>query len=365
MEIQIQKNDLVSSLGLVIGAVNARNTLPILTNVLVETIGMEGIRLTATDLEVGLCTTAESKNLKEGSITLPARKFYEIARELADEEVLITVAKNNAVNIKTGKTYCRIMGLGKEDFPKLPEITLEGAIELDQHVVKECLTLTSFAISYDETRYVLNGILINVDGSKIRFIATDGRRLAYVEKELETKAAKTLQFIIPTKTVSELSKILGDSGKVSIVHTQNQVVFHMGKTFLVSRLIEGHFPNYEQVIPKEEKTIGSVNRQALLSAVKRAALFTSQDAQAVKLDFVKDKILISSHSPNLGEVKEEIDAEISGEDVSIGFNPHYLLDALKNIDIDNVSLSLTKPDKPGLLKAKNDYLYVVMPMQIS
>lgn len=364
MEIQVKKQDLVNALGIVVGAVSSRAPLPILSNILLETMGEKGIRVTATDLEMGISTEVDSKNIKEGSITLPARKFYEVIRELTDGDVSVTVAKNNAVNIQTGKTFCKIMGIGREDFPKLPEISLDEAIELDQTVIKECLSLTSFAISNDETRYVLNGVLVNVSGDKICFIATDGRRLAYIEKKLEEKKQKTIEFIIPIKTVAELNKSLSN-GKLKIAHTQNQVVFHLGKTILVSRLIEGKFPNYEQVIPKDEKTTTSVSRQALLAAVRRAALFTSQEAQAVKLDFVKNKILVSSHSPNLGEAKEEVEAKVNGEDVSIGFNPHYLLDALKNLNIEEVSFSLTKPDKPGLLKASDNYKYVVMPMQIS
>ncbi|PIQ85983.1 MAG: DNA polymerase III subunit beta [Candidatus Omnitrophica bacterium CG11_big_fil_rev_8_21_14_0_20_45_26] len=365
MEFKTTKGELIHALGIVIGAVNPRNTLPILTNILIETCGDEGVRFTATDLEIGISTQALSKNNKEGSITVPARKIFEIARELPDGDVSVTVAKNNAVNIKTGKTYCRVMGLGREDFPKLPEFSLDGAVEIDQKIVKECLALTSFAISSDETRYVLNGILIDINGSKIRFIATDGRRLAFIEREIPVKSEKTAKFIIPSKTVNELNKILGTEGKLRLAQSHNQIVFSLDETVLISRLIEGHFPNYDQVIPKEENTSGQIDRKLLLSAVRRAALFTTQDAQAVKLDFVKDKILVSSHSANLGEAKEEVEAKVNGEEVSIGFNPHYLMDVLKNLDIDQVSFSLTKPDKPGLLKANNNYLYVVMPMQIN
>ncbi len=365
MEIQVSKSELIKAVGTVIGAVSPRSTLPVLGNLLIETDGTDALKLSATDLEIALCTKVNSKNMKEGSITVPARKFYEITKELPGDEILLTVAKNNAVNIKSGKSHCRIMGLGVEDFPKFPEINTDQAAELEQKTLKTCLSLTAFAISHDETRYVLNGVLIILESGKIKLVATDGRRLAYVEKPIEGETTKPFQIIVPIKAINELIKIL-EVGKVKLIQNQNQVIFQVGDTYLASRLIEGHFPNYEQVIPKEEKTIGSVNRQAFLSAVKRAALFTSQDAQAVKLDFVKNKILVSSHSPNLGEVKEELDAEVTGDDVTIGFNPHYLLDVLKNTNIENISLSLTKPDKPGLVKTGDDnYLYVVMPMQIA
>ena len=365
MEFKVDRDVLVNSLNLVIGGVNPRNTLPILGNVLVETIGQDTLQLIATDLEVGLSTKITAKIAKEGSVTVPARKFFDIIREMPAGEIEITVAKNNAVNIKTGKTFCRVMGLGREDFPKLPEFDLSQYVALDQKIMKDCLSLTVFAISHDETRYVLNGVLISGEGKKARFIATDGRRLAFIEKELEKEIPKPFQVIIPAKAVHELGKILKGEGEVKLIHLQNQIIFHLGDTFLVSRLIEGHFPNYEQVIPKEEHTIGTVDRAGFLSAIKRASLFTSQDAQAVKLDFVNGKVLVSSHSPNLGEVKEELEAAIKGDDVSIGFNPQYLIDALKILDTDQISVSLTKPDKPGLIRSRNDYLYVVMPMQIA
>lgn len=225
--------------------------------------------------------------------------------------------------------------------------------------------MTVFAISNDETRYVLNGILISIRDNKIRFVATDGRRLAFAEKEFENTAKKTCDLIVPTKAIHELAKILSWEGELKIIPSQNQAIFHCGETYLISRLIEGNFPNYEQVIPKEEKTTSSVNREGLLQAVRRASLLTSTESPAVKIDFIKGRMLISSRSPNLGESKEELDADINGKEVSIGFNPNYLTDALKNLDIENVSFSLTDPDKPGLMSGKEGYKYVIMPMQIS
>jgi DNA polymerase-3 subunit beta len=341
------------------------NTLPILGNVLLETTSKGELRLIGTDLEVGISTTMPVEVMKEGSITVPAKKINEIIRELPEGDVEITVSKNNAVNIKAGKAFFKIMGLTKEDYPKLPEWSSKDSIELDQALIKEGLALTSFAISYDETRYVLNGVMVSVKGNKIRFVATDGRRLAFIEREFKNKSGQEFEMIVPVKAVQELIKMLAWEGTVNVIPSQNQAVFNMGETYLVSRLIEGHFPNYEQVIPKTEKTKTSANREELLQAIRRAALLTSADSPAVKLDFVKGKILVSSRSPNLGEAKEELSADVSGDEVAIGFNPHYLIDVLKNLDIENVSFSLSDPDKPGLLKGKDGYMYVVMPMQLN
>jgi len=366
MELKVKKSAFSKAISLVGNVASQKaNTLPILGNILLETEGKDTLRIVGTDLEVGIATKIPADVEKEGSITLPARKINEIIREFPEGEVDIAVAKNNAVNIRGGKAFFKIMGLSKDDFPKLPEWNEKESVELEQSLIKESLSLTSFAISHDETRYVLNGVLILIKGKKIRFVATDGRRLAYIEKDFNNTAGKNIEVILPTKAIQEILKILDWDGTVKMLVTKNHAIFLFKDSFLSTRLIEGHFPNYEQVIPKEEKIMTSASREELLQAIRRTSLLTSPDSPAIKMDFLKGKILISSRSPNMGEAKEELMADSKGGEVAIGFNPHYLIDALKNLDIDQVSLSLTEPDKPGLLKGKEGYLYVVMPMQLN
>ncbi len=366
MEIKILKSALVKALSSVGGIAGSKAaTLPILANLLLETLGNTEMMIIATDLEVGISIKVPAEVLKEGSITIPAKKLQDIIRELPEGEVEISVAKNNTVSIKGGKAYFKIMGLPKDEFPKFPEFKEENAIELEQAVLKESLALTIFASSNDETRYVLNGVLFFVKGNKIRLVATDGRRLAYIEKDFENKNKQTCEMIIPSKALHEISKNLGWEGEVKIIPAKNQVVFQFGDTLVVSRLIEGNFPNYEQVIPKEEKLTSRINREDFLQSVKRASLLTSPEAPAIKLDFLKNKVLVSSRSPNLGESKEEVTASVEGKEMAIGFNPHYMADVLKCLDIESVQFSLTDPDKPGLVKGKEGYLYVIMPMQLN
>jgi len=366
MEIIVTKSNLQQGVSLVCGVTSTKtNTLPILSNLLMETDRDGAIRLVGTDLEVGISTSIPAKVIKEGSITIPAKKIQEIVRELPEGDVEITVAKNNAVSIKGGKAVFKIMGLSKEDYPKLPEFDEKNTVEIEQALVKESFELTSFAISYDETRYVLNGVLLSIQGDQIKFVATDGRRLAYIDKKLAKPAKQNFELIIPTKAAQEITKVLGWEGVVKISPSKSQVIFQIGNTYIMSRVIEGSFPNYEQVIPKQEKTLTVANREDFLQAVRRTALLTSADSPAVKLDFLKGKIMISSRSPNLGEAKEELFAEVKGDELAIGFNPHYLIDVLKNLDIDQVSISLTDPDKPGLVKGKEGYMYVIMPMQLN
>ncbi len=365
MKIKTNKETLLKGLSSVNGVVGVKTTLPILSNVLIETDGKDKVRLVGTDLEVAISSITEMDVIEEGAVTVPSKKLYDIIRELPTGDIEISVAKNNSVTIKSGKAVFKIMGLPKDDFPKLPSFSLDQAISLDQVVLKESIQMTSFAISYDETRYVLNGILMGIKGNKMKLVATDGRRLAYAQKDLNIRDSFELDVIIPAKTIYELSKILLDEGVVKILCFKNQILFHFGDTFIISRLIEGHFPNYEQVIPKEENTISTVDREQLLQAVKRASLLTSPESQSVKIDLLKNKILISSRSPNLGEAHEEIEADLQGDDLSVGFNPVYLLDVLKNLDVEKIQLSVAGPDKPGLLKGKKDFLHVIMPMQLN
>ena len=366
MEIKVLKSALVRALTTVGGiAGNKSVTLPILANLLMETQGNNELSVIGTDLEVGIATKVPAEVIKEGSITIPAKKLQDIIRELPEGEIEIMVGKNNSVSIRAGKALFKIMGLPKEDYPKLPEFKQENSIEIEQSVIKEGLSLTLFASSNDETRYVLNGVLFHVKGNKIKMVATDGRRLAYVEKEFENKNKQACDMIIPAKALYEIVKLLTWEGTVKIIPTKNQVVFQLADTYLVSRLIEGNFPNYDQVIPKEEKLKSSINREDFLQSVRRAALLTSPEAPAVKFDFLKSKILVSSRSPNLGESKEEVSAEVDGKEMAIGFNPHYMTDVLKSMDVETVEFCLTDPDKPGLMKGKDGYLYVIMPMQLN
>lgn len=366
MEFHIDRDVFLQGMAMVSAVASQKpNTLPILGNVLMETLPSGEIHLVGTDLELGISTQLPTNHATEGAITLPAKKIHEILRETPSGLVEVTVAKNNAVNIKAGRAQFKIIGLAKDDFPKLPEVDLSNAVEVEQVILKECLNLTSFAVSQDETRYVLNGVYVEIKESKLRLVATDGRRLAMVEKNLPTSPTTPIEIIIPNKAIQELCRILGQEGVVKIIPGKNQVIFHLGKTILTSRLIEGRFPNYEQVVPKEEKITCSIRREDLLQAVRRANLLTSPDSQLVKFDFLKDRVLVSSRTPNLGESREEIAAEVKGGELTIGFNPNYLLDVLKNLDVETVILSLTEPDKPGVVRGKDRYCYVIMPMQLN
>lgn len=367
MKAKIEKENLLKATQAIQNVVSIKNALPILTNMLIETEGEDKIKLTATDLEMGMHYTIPAEVMQPGAITIPARKFSEMVKELPNAPVLIATLKNNTMSISGEDTYFKLLGLPKDDFPKMPKLTEEDKIELEQQTLKDMLTMTIFAASHDEVRYILNGVLFFVKDQALRLVATDGRRLALIEKQIQAPKDFAKQVIIPNKAAQELNRILQEDGTIKIIFGENQVMFKTDEAVLITRVIEGEFPNYEQVIPKEMANKIKVNTQKFLMGTKRAALLTNQDSQSIRIDVLKDKIIISKATPELGEVKDQLDAVYSGREMSVGFNPHYLADALKNISQEEISIEIEGPDKAGVIRtqgAQDKYIYLVLPMQL-
>lgn len=363
MKLNTTKDILLKGIQNTQNAINTKSSLPILSNILIEAENDNTV-LTATDLDIGITTTIPIKADVAGSVTIPAKKFFDIIKELPESEILISVKKNNLVNIECDSCAFKIMGLPKDEFPQLPEFKDRDSVVLPQKKLKEMLGMTSFAMSRDETRYVLNGVLLIIKPSFIRVVATDGRRLAVAEYKIQLPKTQERKAIIPAKTVGELSRVLGDDGDIKISFGENQAAFNVGQTKIISRLIEGEFPNYEAVIPKEMKEKLSAPREKLIAALKRVALFTNQESMAVKMDISRDKMVLSKSTRDIGEVREELGVDYKGKELSIGFNPDYLIDMLKAIDQETVGIELTDAEKPGVVRAKDEYVYVVLPMQI-
>jgi DNA polymerase-3 subunit beta len=362
MKIKIPKKTLLDIAQTVQSVVSTKNTLPILSNMLLDA-QKDGLQLTATDLDIAMVYTTKTNTTQEGAATVSAKRFTDIIKELPEEDVVISAKKNNTVTIDCQNAHFKVSSLPKEEFPKLPSYKNQEFITIEQQTLKEMLNKTSFATSRDETRYILNGVLFEIKPQKITLVATDGRRLAYIEKKIDSKIQKQKKIIIPTKTVNELNRTLGE-GELKMYFGENQITFDQGDIIIISRLIEGEFPRYEQVIPKEQKEKLVVNKDRLLAATRRASLLTNQDSQAIKLDVFKNKLVISKNTPDIGETREELGVEYKGGSLSIGFNPTYLIDALKNIDEESIGLELTAQDKPGVIRLQDSFVYVVLPMQL-
>ena len=296
---------------------------------------------------------------------IPAGLFKQtdIIRELPGDSVNISTKKNNSVVIEIESCQFKIMGLPREEFPKLPEFQNKEAIKLEQGVLKEMVNLTSFAVSFDETRYILNGILFKINKNNITLVATDGKRLAIAERKIKQDIDKDIHIIIPIKTIHELTRNLKDEAEVSLILGTNQVLFDLGQVVIISRLIEGEFPDYRQVIPAVSESKLKIIREQFLLAVKRAALLSTPDYQAVKLELFKDKLVVSKSTPDVGESREEVSVEYKGKEMAIGFNPNYLIDVLKNLQDEKIEFELSDTEKPGVIRV-DGYVYIVLPMRL-
>ncbi|MCK9430505.1 MAG: DNA polymerase III subunit beta, partial [Candidatus Omnitrophica bacterium] len=341
----------------------AKSALPILSNILIET--QQGVvRLTATDLDIGITCVIPVDIQEQGAITIPAKRFSDIIKEFPVDIVSVTTKKNNLVVIESELCQFKIMGLAKEEFPKLPEFKDKKVVKVEQSTLKEMLALTSFAVSFDETRYILNGILFKISKGILTLVSTDGKRLAIAERKLSVDVDVDLSIIVPIKTIHELNRNLKDSGELSLVVGSNQALFDLGNVAIISRLIEGEFPDYKQVVPAVSENKMKIGRSQFLLAVKRAALLATPDYQAVKLEVFKNKLVISKSTPDVGEFHEELVAEYQGRELIIGFNPVYLMDILKNLSDEFINLELTDGEKPGVIRISG-YIYIVLPMRIN
>ncbi|MEQ1858975.1 MAG: DNA polymerase III subunit beta [Chthoniobacteraceae bacterium] len=364
MKFSVSKEKLLEGLQVVQNVVSTRTTLPILSNVLLQA-DAAGVRLTTTDLDVGICGGIEAQVEKEGATTLPARRLASIVRELPAAEVVVEVDSKNVASIRCGQSFFKILGLPEEEFPPLPKFDGAKEFTLKQNDLRDGLRKTSYAISTDETRYVLNGILFSFKENKLTMVATDGRRLALVDIEVEFARSQEVEIIVPTKCVTELQRLVGGEGDLKMSVGENQVAFEVNGTLLISKLIEGNYPNYRQVIPGEAKERVTLEREQFFNAVHRVSLLASEKSNSVKLVFSKGNLEIAANTPDVGEARESLAVNYKGREFSIAFNPEFLQAPLRALPDDEVFLDLIDEMSPGVIKVQTPFLYVLMPMRIS
>ncbi len=364
MKFSVSKEKLLAGLQTVQNVVSTRTTLPILSNVLLQADG-DQLRLTTTDLDVGVSGAITAQIEKPGATTLPARRLATIVRELPAAEINVEVDSKNVASIRCGQSFFKILGLPEEEFPPLPKLNESRTFTIGQQLLRDALKKTSYAISTDETRYVLNGILFSFKENKLTLVATDGRRLALVDLEVEFPRSQEVDIIVPAKAVTELGRLLGDEGEVRLSVDENQIAFQIGDTLLASKLIEGNYPNYRQVIPAEAKERVTLERELFLNAVHRVSLLSSEKSNSVKLVFTKNNIEIAANTPDVGEAKESLAVAYKGREFSIAFNPEFLQAPLRVLSNDEVYLDLIDEMSPGVIKIQSPFLYVLMPMRIS
>jgi len=373
MDLVVKKNDLLRELQLFQGIVERKNTIPILANVLMEAKGNE-IRMLATDLEVALRSRCDAVVEKPGTLTLPAKKLYEIVKALPETDVRIAEDKNG-VKVAADKFDSRMQTLPKEDFPAVPEATGTTNAMLPRAAVKEMVAKTQFAITGEDTRFFLNGALFILGTTSMSLVATDGHRLALVSVDRPKGSAKPskdadeVRAILPRKTLWELGKLLmeGD-GDVRYERGENHLFFEVGGRMLISRMIDGQFPAFERVIPKGNNKRIEFERERLTNAVKRVALLSNERSRSVKFQLDKGKVEVTSSSPEFGEAKETLAVDYSDVSMQICFNAQYVMDFLGAVDTDLVALELKDEVSQAVLKPIGtdgyDYTYVIMPMRV-
>src|SRR5580765_3438639 len=370
MELVVRKNDLLRELQLFQGIVERKNTIPILANVLMEASDGE-VRFLATDLEVGLRSKCAATVNKPGSLTLPAKKLYEIVKALPDTDIRIAQDKSG-VKVAADRFDSRMQTLPREDFPSLPQSTGAATALIPSAAMKEMVGKTQFAITGEDTRFFLNGAQFVLRPESMSLVATDGHRLALVTVKRDGKAKKDVEenkAILPKKTLGELGRLLGEGdGDITYERGENHMFFEVGGRTLISRMIDGQFPAYERVIPKGNDKHIEFERDRLTNAVKRVALLANERSRSVKFQIDKGKVDVTSSSPELGEAHETLPVEYSGSAMQICFNAQYVLDFLSAVTTDMVALELKDEVSQAVMMPVGaegyDYTYVIMPMRV-
>ncbi|VGO16968.1 DNA polymerase III subunit beta [Pontiella desulfatans] len=364
MKFSIEKDQILEALQKVQSIVGQRTTLPILSNVLLEA-GNGKLTLTTTDMEVSVRTSIEADIDEDGATTLPARRFFSICRDLPSHQVDIGVSNEDVATIISGSYTCKLEGLSRDDFPPMPTFEESFSYTLVQGTLKDILQKTSYAASTDESRAILNGSLMAFRDNKLTTVCTDGRRLALVEQEIDMPDDAEVDIVVPTKTVNELIKTLGDEGEAIIKTSATQVAFEFGNIFIISKLIDGTYPNYRQVIPSQCEERIAIDREMLLSAVRRVSLMLDDQAASVKVQITENRMELLTSSPEIGESREAVPVKYSGKDITIAFNPAFLMAPLKHLDSDEIFLELSDELSPGVIKTNVPFLYVIMPIRVS
>jgi DNA polymerase-3 subunit beta len=376
MKFKINRDHFSNGLAQVLNVVGSKATMPILSNVLIEA-DKDQISLTTTNLDLGIRCRIKADVKEAGAITLPVKKLASIIRELPSTDVSIDTSPSHQAKVTSGGSQFKIMGMGKEEFPGLPEFEDEKAFMLEQQDFAQMLKHVSYAQSSDETRYIINGVYINFKEGRLTLVATDGRRLAKVEKATEVPEKSTGSIILPAKTVAELVRLLDKGEKVQVSFNERRASFQIGtekvaesglsdQVYLFSKVVDGNYPNYSQVIPKETAQRIKLDRELFLQCVHRAALVTTDKANAVKIKLGANQLEISASSPDFGESHESMGVEYSGPDLQVAFNPAFVMDPLRALTTNEVFLELKDEVSPGVFKTLDtSFVCVIMPVRIS
>ncbi len=363
MKLTVSKDAILDGLQKTQSIISTRSTLPVLYNVYLKA-EQDRVWLTSTDLEVTVRTAVAAKVSRTGGTTLPARRIFSIFRELPVNEIEIDVDDRDVATIRAGASFYKINGISEDEFPPLPKFQGNRIYSLEQAAFKSMLQATHYAVSTDESRPMLSGVLLSFKGGKLSVVATDGRRMAMWEQESEFGSDMEGEWTVPTKTVGELLKLLNTEGQIRIQVAESQISFEFDNLLMISKLVDHAYPNFRQVIPQGSDERISLERELVLHAVRRVALLLTDRSGSITLSFSKDHLDVSAMAVDVGEAKERVAIKYSGKDVSVAFNPDFLLDPLRNLSSDEVSFEVSDELSPCLIRNDKPFLYVLMPMRI-
>jgi DNA polymerase-3 subunit beta len=377
MELTVGKADLQKELQLCQGVVEKRSTIPILSNVLIKAADGK-LQVAATDLDVTILTSCAAKITTPGGVTLEARRFFDIVRSLPDEDVHIALQENNQMLIESGTAKFRLLGLPAEDYPTLPTVNVTEGYTIPLDELKTMVAKVKFAITHEETRFQLNGALLKMQPQKMEMVATDGHRMALINFPYAgggngKKKGSELTILIPRKALDEILRLeSGEEGTVLFGVSENQLFFDAADRRLMARMIDVNFPNYMEVISRDNDRHVLVDRERLLATIKRISLVANERTRAVRFDFAPGKLTVSSTNPELGDARETVPIDYAGQPFFVGLNAAYVMDFLSATDTPSVSLDLKDENSQCIGRPAStaedlpyDYLYVVMPMRLA
>lgn len=364
MKFKVIRSKFIEGLKSVQNIVAGKGSLPILQNVMIEAAG-NSIKLTTTDLDISIKSEVECDVVSEGATTLPVKLLFTSMTKAAEGEIEIDVDSQERASIKAGSARFKLQGMPSGEFPQLPEEGDAYAYIVPQATIREMLRKTSYAASQDDTRRMLKGVLMSFKDEKLTMVATDGRRLAMVENEIEFPKAAEKDIVLPSKAVSELQRSLSGEGNATIMVKKSQICFNLENVLIYSKLMDDTYPNYRQVIPQKCEHHITVDRQLLLDALDRASVMTMDESHSTKLIFEENTLTVTSAASEIGEAKDEVPIKYAGEKIETMFNPTYVMDPLKAIDDDEITIDINDGHTPAVIRCSIPFLYVLMPLRIN
>jgi len=368
MRFTISREKLQEGLGAVAASIPAKTTLPVLANILVETTD-RGIRLSGTDLDIAVSTEVAADVEAPGAITIPAKKLSEIARELPPAPVKIAAAGEQRVTLECGRSRFKLLGLPRDEFPSFPVVRFAESWRVKSGDLQRLISHTSFAVSTEESRPILNGVLWELRPERMRMVATNGHRLAKMELPISAEGAPTGDLIVPPKALEQIRRLFPAEEELEIARGENHLGFRSPFTAVYTRLIEGPYPNYEQVIPKDNDRAAVADKVALTSALKRMSVIASDQTHRIRLSFNTGLLRFSVQTPDLGEAQDELAVRYTGDQLDIGFNASYLLEVLRYMPTDEVKLTFKAPERAATIEPEGatepgSYVCLVMPLRL-